>query len=185
MYLINYMLVYNYAAWSDLMRYITSASRQAGFLAVLSQADEHYVSPNGDHCVIVNGVDLDLQHGADFSSIVWDYLDNYTTRNLVHHKMVYHSDWTEHTLGNWASSPFKTKTKKTFQVGARFPVFSGPLVGGVTVTGNKSVGSATVVSPAKAPVKPAVNNYTCPYCKNTKCSTTEKTCWVCGSNINQ
>ncbi|MDD5374454.1 hypothetical protein [Acidithiobacillus sp.] len=33
-----------------------------------------------------------------------------------------------------------------------------------------------------APTK-AVNNHTCPTCKNTKCSRTERLCWLCGNKL--
>jgi hypothetical protein len=29
----------------------------------------------------------------------------------------------------------------------------------------------------------AVNDHTCPTCKNDRCSKTEKSCWKCGSNL--
>jgi hypothetical protein len=33
------------------------------------------------------------------------------------------------------------------------------------------------------PVSKAVNDYTCPTCKNDKCSRNEKTCWRCGNKL--
>ncbi len=30
---------------------------------------------------------------------------------------------------------------------------------------------------------PVVNDYTCPTCKNTKCSSTETKCWLCGNQL--
>ena len=29
----------------------------------------------------------------------------------------------------------------------------------------------------------AVNDFTCPHCKNTKCSSTERICWLCGDPL--
>jgi len=31
---------------------------------------------------------------------------------------------------------------------------------------------------------PAVNDYVCKTCKNSRCSRTEKTCWLCGNPLN-
>lgn len=36
---------------------------------------------------------------------------------------------------------------------------------------------------AKAPVAPAINNYTCKGCGNKKCNTSEKKCWICEAEI--
>jgi hypothetical protein len=30
---------------------------------------------------------------------------------------------------------------------------------------------------------PAINDFTCPHCRNTRCSKTEKKCWLCGESL--
>lgn len=42
-------------------------------------------------------------------------------------------------------------------------------------------GDALVDASAQTTV--AVNNHTCPHCKNDRCSKTEKSCWRCGGKL--
>ncbi len=45
---------------------------------------------------------------------------------------------------------------------------------------DKVVYNPKAVKELKKFMSPAVNDYTCPNCKNDKCSRTEKSCWLCG-----
>lgn len=48
------------------------------------------------------------------------------------------------------------------------------------LSGNASASAPALVAAAPAA---AVNDHTCPTCKNTRCSRAEKTCWRCGGNL--
>lgn len=41
----------------------------------------------------------------------------------------------------------------------------------------------TPVVTGKKVADPAVNNYTCPTCKNNRCNISEKLCWRCGNKL--
>jgi hypothetical protein len=173
------MLTYQSNAWNELENYTSSHIKKDSVTGIMNSATEHYISSSNDHCLIIPDVDIDLPDGIAFHNMVWDYVTNYLTsgRSYIHHKLIYHTDNTEHTLGTWVNNPFKTKTQKKFTVGASFPIFTGSFLGG------NPVGKATVVSPAKkTPVAPAINNHMCVVC-NRWCTKTDKSCWYCGSPI--
>lgn len=41
----------------------------------------------------------------------------------------------------------------------------------------------SAASPRSFPSAPAINDKTCPHCKNNRCSSTEKSCWKCGGKL--
>ncbi len=70
-------------------------------------------------------------------------------------------------LANQMSATFPRETFVIKAIGSN----GEPIHANVTVSSNTAINA------------PAINNHTCPTCRNDRCSKTEKSCWKCGSKL--
>jgi len=170
------VLIYSANGWRQMEAALSTfnSSDQSEVINLLNNAFIHLVNSNKSHYLQFNSVKIG-ELGLD---ILVDHIPTYGSISEAeyHFTILNQVSGDSDQQGGWTPNDFNPRVRHHIVLDKSDGDYQSDC--GLTVTGIP----ATLRSPSSPPV-PMVDNYTCTQCGNTKCNTTESSCWRCGTLI--
>lgn len=165
-------IAFSKEGWEQFQKYMVhnlASQEQDEISDTINAADTNCIHNDGSHLLFFESV---KSYHDDMSRLLA------SVRRVAeeeHYVLEMSEDGTSESFGSYLDNPFGIATCHSIGMNTDGCTFIPTIVG--SNPGNIRYWNLAIPVPATSKV---VNDKTCPYCKNDKCSSQEKSCWKCG-----